>query len=94
MTMKLNHYITSIMLPKTIAYLKSYDGQTKWMYFLIENDGLLGKYNTIWDKVSTDIKKEFDREPIYENPKVDSNQFYLSLIILIHTLINYYYYYY
>ena len=67
MTMKLNHYITSIMLPKTIAYLKSYDGQTKWMYFLIENDGLLGKYNTIWDKVSTDIKKEFDREPIYDN---------------------------
>ena len=29
-----------------------------------------------------------------ENPKVDSNQFFLSLIILIHTLINYYYYYY
>ena len=29
-----------------------------------------------------------------ENPKVDSNQFCLSLIKLIHTLINYYYYYY
>ena len=24
------------MLPKTSAYVKSYDGQTKWMYFLIE----------------------------------------------------------
>ena len=35
------------------------------MYFLIENDGLLEKYNTIWDKVSTDIKKEFDSEPVY-----------------------------
>ena len=22
-----------IMLPKTSAYVKSYDGQTKWMYF-------------------------------------------------------------
>ena len=25
--------------------------------FLIEDDDLLDKYNTIWDKVSTDIKK-------------------------------------
>ena len=23
----------NIMLPKTSAYMKSYDGQTKWMYF-------------------------------------------------------------
>ena len=29
------------MLPKTSAYAKSYDGQTKWMYFLIENNDLL-----------------------------------------------------
>ena len=46
-----------IMLPKTSAYVKSYDGQTKWMYFLIEDHELLEKYNTIWDKVSADIKK-------------------------------------
>ena len=45
------------MLPKTSNYIKSYDGQTKWMYFLIEDDDLLEKYNTIWDKVSDDIKK-------------------------------------
>ena len=32
------------MLPKIIPYVKSYDGQTKWMYFLIEDDGLLKKY--------------------------------------------------
>ena len=31
----------NIMLPKTSAYVKSYDGQTKWMYFLIEDDELL-----------------------------------------------------
>ena len=46
-----------IMLPKTCAYLRSYDGQTKMMYFLINDDDLLEKYNTIWDKVSADIKK-------------------------------------
>ena len=44
------------MLPKMRAYIKSYDGQTKWMYSLIEEDHLLERYNTIWDKVSTDIK--------------------------------------
>ena len=45
------------MLPKTSAYVKRYYGQTKWMYFLIEDDDLLEKYNFIWDKVSTDIKE-------------------------------------
>ena len=54
-----------IILPKTKAYVKSYDGQTKWMYFLIEGDDLLEKYNTIWDKFSANIKKEFDSEPVY-----------------------------
>ena len=54
-----------IMLTKTSAYVKSYVEQTKWMYFLIEDDDLLEKYNTIWDKVSADIKKEFDSEHIY-----------------------------
>ena len=53
------------MLPKTSAYAKSYHGQTKWMYVLIEDDDLLEKYNTIWDKVSAYIKKEFDNEPVY-----------------------------
>ena len=45
------------MLNKTSAYIKSYDRQSKWMYFLTEDDGLLEKYNTIWDKFSADIKK-------------------------------------
>ena len=53
------------MLPKTSAYLKIYDGQTKWMYFLIEDDDFLKKYNNIWDEVSAHIKKEFDNEPVY-----------------------------
>ena len=32
------------------------------MHFLIEDNNLLEKYNTIWDKVSADMKKEFDSE--------------------------------
>ena len=46
-----------IRLPKTSAYVKSYDGQTKWINFLIKDDDLLGKCNTIWEKVSADVKK-------------------------------------
>ena len=54
-----------IMLPKTYAYIKGYDGQTNQMYFLIEDDDLLEKYNTISVNFSPDIKKEFDSEPSY-----------------------------
>ena len=35
------------------------------MNSLIEDDDLLEKYNTIWDKVSAHIKKEFGSEPVY-----------------------------
>ena len=31
-----------------------------------ENDYLIEKCNTIWDKFSADIKKEFDSEPFFE----------------------------
>ena len=53
-----------IMLPITNVYVKGYDGQTKWMYFLIEDNDLLEKYNTIWDEVSDDSEKEIDSEPV------------------------------
>ena len=46
-----------IMLPKMNRYVKGYVGQTKLIQFLIEDDGLLKKYSTIWEKVSSDIKK-------------------------------------
>ena len=41
------------MLPKTSTYIKRYNGQTKWMYFLIESDdfgiksALISKKNLI-----------------------------------------------
>ena len=55
-----------IMLSKTSAYVKSCNGQTKWMYFLISDDDSLEKYNNaIQDKVSADMKKEFDSELLH-----------------------------
>ena len=56
----------SIMLPKTSAYVKSYDSKTKWMGFLTEDDELVRKYKDIWKRVSNNIKTEFDSEPIYK----------------------------
>ena len=53
-----------IVLPKTSTYIKRYDGQTKLMHFLIENNNLLEKYKTIWDKVGANMKK-IDSEPVY-----------------------------
>ena len=37
----------SIMLLKRSTYVKNYDAQTKRMYFLIEDDNLLKKFNII-----------------------------------------------
>ena len=52
-----DHKVTQLhmILPKTSGYVKIYDEQTKWMYFLIENDDLLEKYNVIWNKLRADI---------------------------------------
>ena len=40
------------------------------MYFFIENNEFLEKYNTFRDKVSPDIKKEFDSKPVYNKKKL------------------------
>ena len=52
------------MLPKTSAYVKRYDGENEWMYFLIEDDELLQKYENIWNEAINRIKKEFDSKLI------------------------------
>ena len=69
-----------IMLSKTSVYVKCYDGQTKWMYFLIEDDDLLKKYSTISDKVSADIKKEFELFSLDSALKTDNN-YYLQVFL-------------
>ena len=41
-------HIITYNLPKTSAYVKSYNGQTNWIYFSIEDDDFLEKCDTIW----------------------------------------------
>ena len=40
-------------------------GKLNECIFLIQDDVLLENYNTNWDKVSADIKKEYDSEHVY-----------------------------
>ena len=54
----------TMILPKTSAYVKNQNGESKWMYFLIEGDELLEKYNDICNKVSSFIEMKFHRESI------------------------------
>ena len=53
-----------ILLPKLSAYRRDFD-KTKCMSFLIKDEKLLEKYNEIWKKVSNIIRKEIDRNPVY-----------------------------
>ena len=41
--------------------------------FLTEDKELLKKCNDIWNKVSNSMKKEFDREPIYNEKFLKTN---------------------
>ena len=45
-----------IMLPRTGTYEKNYDEQTNWISFLIVDDDLLEKYNTIIKSVLISTK--------------------------------------
>ena len=60
------------MLPETSNNIKSYDGETTWVYFSIE-DKLLKKYKDIWYEVSNRIKKNLigdsSRIKIFRKPK-------------------------
>ena len=66
-------HIITYNLPKTSAYVKSYNGQTNWIYFSIEDDDFLEKCDTIWDNVSANIKKEFDSKPVYHKEFLKTN---------------------
>ena len=46
-------------------YVKSYDGLSKWIYFLNKDDVLLEEYDAIWEEVKADRNSE----PVY-NKKI------------------------
>ena len=46
-----------IIVPKRNIYVKSYDIETKGMYFLIKGNDLFKKCNDIWNKISNSLQK-------------------------------------
>ena len=40
------------------------------MSFLIKDNELFKKYNEIWEKVSNNIKKRFDKKPVYNEKQL------------------------
>ena len=48
------------------AYVKTCDGETKCMYFLIGHDELLESYKDISNQVSNSIKKELNCKLIHK----------------------------
>ena len=52
------------IMPPTSAFVKSYDGLIKWMYFLIQDDNLLKNIILFGIKSAVILKKEFDSEPV------------------------------
>ena len=50
------------MLPKTRAYVKNDDGQTKWMYFLIADDEVLENIILLGIKSALSIIKRFENQ--------------------------------
>ena len=51
------------MLPKTSAYVKIYDKETKRIHFFVIDEELLGKYNGFWNRVSNSIKRNLIANP-------------------------------
>ena len=54
-----------IRLSKTRAYVNIFGGQTKWMYFLFEDNNLLENIILFRVKSALIIKNEFDSKPVY-----------------------------
>ena len=55
----------SLVLLKTSSYVKTYNDGTKWMYYLIEDDGWIIKKNIMifWIKLVTVWKKNLISNP-------------------------------
>ena len=53
-----------ITLNQPIGYAKYFDANMT-MYFKVDDNKLLKKYNKIWEKISNLMNIEFDSEPIY-----------------------------
>ena len=69
-----------IRLPQMIGYVKFFDSN-KTMFFKVNDNKLLKKYNKIWQKISNLMNIKFDGEPVYgDNDKYTKTKFYQKMV--------------
>ena len=61
-----------LFLPKMTGYLNIFEGGTKKMSFLTDNNEFLERYTKIWEKISDLIDKKFDSDPVYNNKYINT----------------------
>ena len=59
--------LLNIRLPQLTAYVKQFSDENKLIYFLVTDKKLLKKYNKIWCKIKSLLRKELDKNLVYEN---------------------------
>ena len=62
----------NIKLPQLTGYTKHFNNNKKYVNILANDKKLLKKYNEIWDKIEALFKKEFDKEPLYNNKYISA----------------------
>ena len=55
-----------IILPQMSGYIKYFENCAKNMSFVIKNDDVLDKCNTIWEKIKGELCTKFHSMPVYE----------------------------
>ena len=48
------------------GYLKSFENGSKNMSFVMKDDGVLEKYNEIWDNIKKTLNIKFHSSPVYD----------------------------
>ena len=49
------------------VYVKYFDKNSKYIYFVVNDEKILKKYNEIWNKIKKLFEKQFDSEPVHKD---------------------------
>ena len=64
------------------GYVKNFD-IAKTIFCLVQDENLSKKYNKIWEKISSIIKKGFDGEPVFNSKYFETKIKTLMQIIIV-----------
>ena len=61
-----------LFLPKMMGYLNIFEDGTRKTSLFTDNNEFLGRYTTIWGKISDLINKKFDSDPVYNKKYINT----------------------